>query len=151
MRIITGRALTYAALERLLGGSDADRLRADWEGAGAWPVPASDIVAPSGRRSRAPKCGARGRRLPWLLVEQFEQAQGRAGLGQGFAEGPGRIGIRNGVAQPEPQEPHPGQPVANRPSSADLIPCARLDRPDSQGCTGRSKGIRIRCIPLALP
>jgi hypothetical protein len=34
------------------------------------------------------------------------------GLGQRLAEGPDRVRIRHRIAQPEAEEPHPGEPVA---------------------------------------
>jgi hypothetical protein len=35
-----------------------------------------------------------------------------ARLGQSFAEHPDRVGIRHRITEPEPQEPHPGEPIA---------------------------------------
>jgi hypothetical protein len=49
---------------------------------------------------------------PELLVEPGEQGIDRAGLGQRLAEGPERVRIRHRIAQPEAEEAHPGQPVA---------------------------------------
>src|ERR671910_290474 len=46
-----------------------------------------------------------------LPLEPLEQALDRPRLGQRLTEGPERVGVRNGIAQAEPQEPHPGQPV----------------------------------------
>ena len=49
---------------------------------------------------------------PELLVEPGEQSFDRASLGQRLAERPEGVRVRHRVAQPEPEEPHPGQPVA---------------------------------------
>jgi hypothetical protein len=52
---------------------------------------------------------ARAAELP---IEQLEQALDGPGFGQRLTKGPDGVGVRNGIAQPKPEKPHPGQPVA---------------------------------------
>ena len=68
-----------------------------------------------------------------------------------YSSCPGDLAAAHWVCGGASRAMGPGEAGFSRANSGARLPRDRLDRPDSQACTDRSKGNRIRCIRSARP
>ncbi len=90
-----------------------------------------------------PYITARSARLPWATAKRA-MSKGLLASIVSFVS----VTLARRSALRLRQPPRPPSPYLIRANSAAQAPCVRRDQPGWQGCIGRLKGSRIRCIRL---